>query len=155
MPTYNIVGYNNRSDKNKLHKSLSSALFTVAGNFKSSTDIIHPVITIGYHPAYDFSQCNYIKVDQFDRYYFVDSKQIDGYGNITLNCTDDVLFSHVTEISALEVIAARSSSWYNVYQNDPEVARLTKQVVATQKFPYGFAQSESLVLAVNGTGAVV
>ena len=155
MATYNITGYNNKSDHNKLHKSLSAALFTVAGNFKSATDIIHPVITISNHAAYDFSQCNYIYIEHFNRYYFVDSKAIDTYGRIELSCTVDVLYSHATEIALLEVIASRSSSKFNVYQSDPEVARLTKSVVATQKFPYGFSSSESLILAVNGAGAVV
>lgn len=155
MATYNIIGYNNLSDKNKLHKSLSNPLFTIAGNFKEVTNIIKPEITISNHAAYDFDECNYIYIEQFGRYYFVDSKTIDTLGRIHLSCTVDVLYSHRSQISNLEVIAARSSSKFNVYQSDPEVARLTKSVVATQKFPYGFSSSESLILAVNGSGAVV
>lgn len=151
MATYNIIGYFNSSDRNELNKTLSSPLFTITGNFKKETDMIRPVITISSH-ASDFSTCNYIYVEQFHRYYYVNNKVIDTYGNITLSCEVDVLMSHKERIKELDIIAIRSSSLFNVYQNDNEVPRLAKQIVATQKFSGGFSNNDALILAVNGSG---
>lgn len=153
MATYNITGYFNSSDRNEINKILSEPLFTVAGNFKKETDIVRPVVTLSSH-ASDFSTCNYLYIEQFHRYYFIENKVIDTQGNITLSCVVDVLMSHRERIKELNVIALRSSKdgTFNIYQVDDEVPRLAKQVVATQKFPNGFRNTDALILAVNGTG---
>lgn len=155
MATYNITGYNCTADNNELNKTLGSALFTVSGNFKEITDIVHPTVTISNHAAYDFDECNYLYIAQFGRYYFVDSKTIDTQGRIILKCTVDVLYSHRSQINNLFIIADRSSNKCNHYQVDPEIPRLANKVVATQKFPLGFGAGEHLILAVNGGGMII
>lgn len=149
MATHQIKLYYNSSDKNVLNKTLTE-LYTITGNFKRPTDIIHPDIEIVYHPDVDWSNCNYIWCELFHRNYFVDSKTYDTFGNITLHCTCDVLTSHKSILNNLDIIANRSSSKFNVYQNDPEIPTLANQVVATQKFPSGFSNNQSLILAVAG-----
>ena len=154
MPTYNIVGYFNSSDPTVMNKTLSSPLFTVQGNIKISTDMIRPTFNISYHPNIDWSTCNYLYVQFFHRYYFIENKTFDTYGNVYLECVCDVLSSHKNDILNLDVIAKRSSYKFNIYQYDQEVPSLEKRAVATQKFPYGFSSGEALILANSGGGAI-
>lgn len=149
MATYNIKGYWMSDDKNVLSKT-KTELFTVAGNFKRPTDMIRPTIQISSHPSVDWSTCNYIYIELFHRYYFVTSKTYDTFGNIEISCVVDPLSSHENDIKRLFVIANRSSTIYNVYQYDEEVAKLENEVVATQKFPYGFSSTDTLILSVCG-----
>ena len=152
MATHTIKLYYNSSDKNKLNKTLTE-LYTVSGNYKKTTDLIHPTIEVVYHPDVDWSTCNYLWSELFHRNYFINSKTYDTFGNVTLECTCDVLTSHKNDILNLDIIANRSSSKYNVYQYDSEIPTLEKKVVATQKFPLGFSENQSLILAVCGAFA--
>lgn len=151
MPAYNITGYFNSSDPTVMNKTLSSPLFTVQGNIKISTDMIRPTFNISYHPNIDWSTCNYLYVEFFHRYYFIENKTFDTYGNVYLECVCDVLSSHKNDILNLDVIAKRSSYKFNMYQNDDEIPRLANSVVATQKFPYGF-NGQTMILSVNNGG---
>lgn len=151
---HNIVGYLNKSDNTVLNKTLEQK-FSISGNFKITTDIVHPTINISSHSSVDFGDCNYLYLGQFNRYYFIVSKSIDTFGNIMIDCECDVLMSHKSQIQNLEVIAKRSSSDFNLYQYDSEIPSLEKRVVATQKFPGGFSSGEALILAVNGGGVVI
>lgn len=155
MATYDIVGFYNSSDRSVLNKTLSSPLFTIEGNIKISTDMIKPSFNISFHPEIDWSTCNYIYSEFFHRYYYINSKTFDSYGNIYIECECDPLMSHKNDILNLDVIALRSSSKYNVYQYDSNIPSLENKVVATQKFPSGFGNGESLILAVNGGGVVI
>lgn len=154
MATHQIKLYYNSSDKNVLNKTLTE-LYTITGNFKRPTDMIHPDVEIVYHPDVDWSNCNYIRCELFHRNYFIDSKTYDTFGNITLHCTCDVLTSHKTLLNNLDIIANRSSSKFNVYQYDSEIPSLEKKVVATQKFPGGFPTGDALILANCGGGVVI
>lgn len=148
--SHSIIGYNNRSDNTVLNKSIVQ-LFSVIGDFKITTDIVHPTINISAHSSVDFSNCNYLFITQFNRYYFIKSKSIDTFGNIMIDCECDVLMSHKNSIKSLEVIAKRSSSDFNMYQYDSEIPMYENQVVATQKFPYGFS-GQIMILSVNNGG---
>lgn len=151
---HNIIGYFNKSDRTVLNKTIESK-FTISGNFKITTDIIHPTINISSHSSVDFDDCNYLYIGQFDRYYFITSKSIDTFGNIMIDCECDVLMSHKSQILNLDVIALRSSSTYNTYQFDSEVPMYENKVVATQKFPGGFPTGDALILANCGGGVVI
>lgn len=156
MATHQIKLYYNSSDKNVLNKTLTE-LYTITGNFKRPTDMIHPDIEVVYHPDVDWSNCNYIWCELFHRNYFIDSKTYDTFGNITLHCTCDVLTSHKSLINNLDIIANRTSKteMCNLYQYDSEIPSLEKKVVATQKFPGGFPTGDSLILANCGGGVVL
>lgn len=156
MPTYDIRGYYNHSDRNVLNKNISDPpIFVVNGNIKQPTDLIRPTVIISSQGNNDWDRCNYLYIRNFHRYYFVKSKVWDTYGNITIECEVDPLMSHKDEIKQLSVIAKRSSNTYNMYQFDPEIPQYENRVVATQKFPYGFGSGEQIILAVNGGGAVI
>lgn len=156
MATHQIKLYYNSSDKNVMNKTLTE-LYTITGNFKRPTDMIHPDIEVLYHTDVDWSNCNYIWCELFHRNYFIDSKTYDTFGNITLHCTCDVLTSHKDVLNNLDIIANRTSKTdkCNLYQYDPEIPSLENKVVATQKFPGGFPTGDALILANCGGGVVL
>lgn len=153
MATYQIKCYHTPSDPAVLDKVLQEVR-TVTGNIKETTDMMRPVITMSSNAA-DWSLINYLWIEYFHRNYFVESKEYDTYGNITLHLVIDPLTSHGPALVNMPLIVKRSSNWYNTYQYDPEIPTLENKVVATQKFPGGFGSGEMLILANNGGGIVV
>ena len=140
-----ITTYVNDSDEHVLDKSITKVHDNISVNIKDDTNLINPVIIVSgsLTPSY-----NYIYITDFNRYYYVrDITYSQQRYYIALEV--DVLMSFNAAIKALDVIANRSSSRFNVYQPDDSIPFLQRNIIATQKFPSGFG-SESLILAVNG-----
>lgn len=144
----NITTYNNASDKHVLDKDITKVNDSVAAVLKDDTSIINPVLIVSGSLAPTY---NYLYIDTFDRYYFVDNVTY-SQQRYYIECSVDPLMSFKTAIEALQVIANRSSSRSNVYQQDNYIPFKEYNIVYTQKFPYGFG-SPSMLLAVNGKGA--
>lgn len=141
----NITTYVNASDEHVLDKSITKVHDSISVILKDDTNLINPVIIVSGSLAPSY---NYVYITEFNRYYYVrDITYSQQRYYIALEV--DVLKSFNAGIKALEVIANRSSSRFNVYQPDNSIPFLQKNVIATQKFPYGF-DTESLILAVNG-----
>lgn len=140
-----ITTYSNASEEHVLDKDITKINDQVSVVLKDDTNVVNPTLITSQNISHTF---NYIYISDFDRYYYV--------RNITysqqrfyIDCEVDVLMSFNTDIKSLELIANRSSSRFNVYQPDAQVSFLQKNIIATQKFPYGF-NGQSLILAVNG-----
>lgn len=140
-----ITTYSNASEEHVLDKDITKINDQVSVVLKDDTNVINPTLITSQNISHTF---NYIYISDFDRYYYV--------RNITysqqrfyIECAVDVLMSFNSDIKGLNVIANRSSSRFNVYQPDAQVSFLQKNIIATQKFPYGF-NGQSLILAVNG-----
>lgn len=113
--------------------------------FKNETSIVSPVLYLS--PSYGLDW-NYAYIDEFDKYYFYrDRTFANGYLVVTLEL--DRRMSYHSEIEALEVVANRSYSRYNLYQKDPKIPKLEKDLIQTQPFKNGFG-SFCFILAVNG-----
>ena len=140
-----ITTYSNASEEHVLDKSLTKINENVSVILKDDTDVINPTIIISNSISHNF---NYIYISEFNRYYFVK--------NITrsqqryyIECQVDVLMSFNSDIKSLNVIANRSSSYYNVYQTDQSIPFENRNVISTQPFSGGF-NGQSMLLAVNG-----
>ena len=141
----NITTYVNASDEHVLDKSITKVHDNVNVILKDDTNMINPVIIVSGSLAPSY---NYVYLTGFNRYYYVrDITYSQQRYYISLEV--DVLMSFNAGIKALEVIANRSSSRFNVYQPDNSIPFLQRNIISTQKFPAGFG-SESLILAVNG-----
>lgn len=136
--------YINNSDNNKIDKTLTTVR-TLDVILKDDTENINPTIIMSPGVTQNF---NYVYLADFDRYYFVKSATYSQQKYI-VNLGVDALMSHKSAIKNLSVIANRSSSRFNAYQNDSEVSFLAKNDVITIPLPSGF-NGYSLILAVNG-----
>lgn len=113
--------------------------------FKNETSMVSPVLVLSPSVGLDW---NYAYIDDFDKYYFYKDRTFaNGYLIVTLEL--DRRMSYHSEIEALKVVANRSYSRYNLYQIDPKIPKLEKDLIQTQPFRNGFG-SNCFILAVNG-----
>lgn len=140
-----ITTYNISEDDHVLTPSLTMVQDNIMCEYKEDTDMLHPTLILSNNVDQDF---NYVYIHNFNRFYFFKGREFSQqYYNISLDV--DPLRSWKAQIKSLDVIANRSSSRFNVYQADPMLPFLQKNIIATQKFPQGF-NANSMILAVNG-----
>ena len=140
-----ITTYRNASEEHVLNKQLTAVNSNINAMFKDDTNMVNPTIIISSLLSKNF---NYVYISDTDRYYYVtDMTYSQQHTLITLAV--DVLMSFKDEIEDLTVIANRSSSYYNTYQNDSTIPFENRNIISTQPFAGGF-NGQSLILAVNG-----
>lgn len=139
--------YNNNSDVNKLDKDLRTLSSSFPCTFKDDTTMEQPELI--FNSAPEVLDANYLWLGEpFNRYYFITNKTV-SQGKMYVKCDVDVLMSFKTDIRALQVIAERSSSNYNIMQIDSQIPIENFNDVATKEFNTGFS-NESFILAVTG-----
>lgn len=113
--------------------------------FKKDTSLVSPTMILSPEVGIDW---NYAYIDGFGYYYYLkDRTYSNGYMIVTLDI--DARMSFASEIGALDVIANRCSSRYNLYQRDNKIPRLNNDLIQTQPFRAGFGGG-CYILAVNG-----
>lgn len=67
-------------------------------NLKADTDITNPVLVLAVVPGITFSDFNYCKIDELNRYYFIRSVDIINNKICKLHCECDYLQTYMNEI---------------------------------------------------------
>lgn len=108
--------YNNKSDKCVIEKSLQQLSTLSNVHYKDITEIVNPTI---YVHSWN-TNCNYIYLSQFDRYYYVNNVR---YANqrYEIDMHVDVLMSFKGSILKQKVLIERAEHGYNLYLNDTEL----------------------------------
>lgn len=97
--------------KIELNKSLTTALqWTLTGLLRVPTDIINPVIEIEETDDVSPLKFSYCKIDEFDRYYFIENAVCIRTGRWMITLHEDVLMSHQTYILAQNAFVLRWSA---------------------------------------------
>lgn len=145
-----ITTYSISEDNHVLSPNLTPLQSSVSAIHKENTNMLHPTLILSGNVSQSF---NYIYISEYGRYYFLKERTFSQQKYI---CTFDVdpLRSWKAQIKNLEVIANRSSSYYNTYQKDDSIPFENRSIISTQPFSNGFG-GECLILAVNGGGAQV
>ena len=146
-----LLLYTNNSDDKVVGKSLS-LLATINGTLREGCSIIDPVITVSDSVVNNAiaAACNYAKISQFGRYYYV--KNIVCIGKFwELHMHVDVLESFQTQLKALDAVIARQENKYNLYLNDGFFKTYQNPHVSIKQFPSGFTD-QYYVLSVAGAG---
>lgn len=140
-----ITTYNISEDNHVLSPSLTPIQSNISAVHKEDTNMLHPTLILSGSVGQSF---NYIYISEYGRYYFLKERT---FSQQKYNCTFDVdpLRSWSSDVSDLNVIANRSSSYFNLYQRDDSIPFENRNIVTTQNFNGGFA-GQSLILAVNG-----
>jgi hypothetical protein len=143
-----ITTYNITADNHVLSPTLTPIQSNISAVHKENTNMLHPTLILSGSVGQAF---NYIYISEYGRYYFLKERT---YSQQKYICTFDVdpLRSWKSRIKNLEVIANRSSSYYNTYQKDDSIPFENRSIISTQPFSAGFG-GECLILAVNGGGA--
>lgn len=146
--SFNIQLMRNNSEANRLSKNLTN-ITTVSGTLKQSTSIINPIIQIQCEIT-DVTDCNYMYIPTFERYYFVDniisltSDIVEFTGHV------DVLTTYASQIRSNNAIVKRQENRFNTYLNDGSFKTYQDPIILTRAFPQGFTTQE-FVLAVAGS----
>ena len=107
--------YKNNSEQNAVTKSLTQVQ-TMTGTLRNGTSIIDPVILVS--DIDNITSVNYCKINEFNRYYFINNIKSVNNNLWELSCHVDVLQSFATEIRAQSGIVERQENYFNLYLND-------------------------------------
>lgn len=137
--------YKNKSDKKYLDKNIE-LIATTNCIFKDDTTVKNPTLILSNING--LTQSNYLYIEDFDRYYYID--------NITysqqryyIECSCDVLMSFSDDIKNCTAIIERQENEYNLYLNDEEYKVYQYPRVQTKRFANGF-DTNSFILAIAG-----
>lgn len=143
-----LVLYTNNSDKKVVTKNLTT-LATLNGTLREGCSIVDPVIKVEAINNSIAASCNYAKIAQFGRYYFVNDIIFDGkLFEIHMHC--DVLSSFQTELKALEAVVARQEKKYNLYLQDGLFRTYQDPHIQIVPFSGGF-DTMQFILSVAGS----
>ena len=141
--------YKNTSDNRVIDKALEVIATNMPCAFKDNVNAMRPVIIIS--PEIYSPNCNYVYIDDTDRFYYVvDVVFSQQRVELVLSC--DVLMSFADDIKNSMGVCVRSSNRYNNYFRDNQVTALTYNNYYVHKFPHGFNKTMSNVLVLGGTG---
>lgn len=145
---FNIsVGINN-SPKNQLDKDVTR-IATYPGTLKDATSIIDPVFIIECDLV-DVKNANYISIQAFGRYYFIENIRSIRNGLVEFSCHVDVLTSFKDAIRANTGIIKRNEIASNTHLNDGYFKVYQDPHIVLVEYPRGFTTHE-FVLAMAGS----
>lgn len=153
--------YSNKASKEVVDKSGDLVLIeTMSGDFRGSMSILKPIIqikpTLTSTVSKIISECNYVYIREFSRYYFVTAINTTANNYIELELSIDVLMSWKTAILAQKVIVSRNEKEYSLYLDDSVLKVYNKPNITIYHFKdsqnntQGFTQ-EQIVLALAGS----
>jgi hypothetical protein len=138
--------YKTADPVNVMNKVLSNKT-EKSGTLKENCDVLNPSILFNFNPV----NYNYAYIPDFHRYYYVGKPVNEGASLWRVDLSVDVLMSWKTGIKSSPCIAAKSSSAYNLYLNDPNYKCYQNDVILMQNFPTGFDETNSrFVLTIFG-----
>lgn len=141
--------YTNNSSDEVVTKDITQ-LVELNGTLREGCSIIDPIIRISdtsFNNAHA-AACNYAKIDEFGRYYFVNDIVSTGkFWEIHMHC--DVLSSFQTDLKKLDAIIARNENKYNLYLQDGLMKTYANPHYQIIQFPSGF-ETQQFVFAVVG-----
>lgn len=146
---FDIVFYKNNSQKNRLDKDLT-LVQTVSGALRSSCSIINPVIQIYEPNNLFFMNANYLFIQTFGRYYFINNIISVKNNLFEIHAHVDVLSTYKTEIRANDAVIARNENKYNLLLQDNDFCVYNNRIAYTQNFPSGLT-NDSFILSLAGS----
>ena len=102
----NITLYKNKSEPNRLRKDLTGEI-ALEGTLRDGSSVINPVILI-QRTGQTLSRYNYLKINEFNRYYFIDDITVVRNNLWQIKCSVDVLYTYRSAILDTNVILSDS-----------------------------------------------
>ena len=143
--------YVNSSPVEALSKTISGGL-TYGCVLKEHTSILRPKILIA--TSDNITGYNYMYIQAFGRYYFIDDIVSTNDGRWEISAHVDVLTTYETAIKSNSAVIKRSEQLYNLYLDDPEYKTYNYDKIQTLKFKNAtgaFNKTLNFVLVVNGS----
>ena len=132
--SFNIKLRKMTSENNKIGKSfISNDDITLTGTFKTSVNVIDPVMQI--QTDTNLSAYNYVEISTLGRSYFM-TPTVDNNKLWTLTCHVDVLETYGAGIKACQALVQRTAkdSMIDYYYNDGSLYTEQREVITYQTF---------------------
>lgn len=119
----NCTLYTVADDKRVVNKTLGTGA-TLTCHVYEGCDITQPKILVDYDAS--LTTCNYMYIDDFHRYYFIDNIRFDAGKRMIIEGSVDVLYTYQSEIKNLTATCIRN-------ENAPEALLVDKFITFTPK----------------------
>ena len=129
--------YKTISPPERVTKTITAVGTALTGTIKEESSIIDPVITIAVQ---DLPEANYLYINEFKRYYFINNIICDYDGMFQIEAHVDVLMSNAAVIRQQKAVVAKQKDRFNLYLNDPDYRTYSDPWVITREFPSGFSE---------------
>lgn len=145
--------YNVKDDNRKINKTLGSELTTVDAKIYGQCSMHEPSLLLRYSES--LVGANYFKIDEWNRYYFIEEITCQSGKRAIVSGSEDVLMSNADEILNLvaNVEASQIYSHTNKLLVDSNMPMQVDTVVTTKKFnkqPFEPNNGYNFVLTVMG-----
>lgn len=131
--TVDIKLYSISADNEKINKSLGTATDFANCTILETVDVTKPTIRIS--TSTNLSGFNYMYIERYGRYYYIERIETTPTGMWVLYTRCDVLMSFKSDILALDGTLTRSEVRYNGYLNDSEYKAMAYRKIVTKQFP--------------------
>lgn len=138
--------YTTSSEKNRLVKNLSG-LQTVTGHLVEMCDVVNPTIKVGFTSS--LLTKNYVYIPAFERFYFINSIQIENK-EIIMNLHVDVLMTYARQIKNSNAHIVRSASNYDEFIIDEMIINKANTRTYQRKIGAGFTKADKYLVLVGG-----
>lgn len=144
-----VTLYKNNSENNVIGKNLTYLSSITAVN-KEIISVENPTIVLSY--SGDMNNVNYIYIEDFDRYYFVNEVRGLNGNMYQIACNVDVLESFKNDIKQLTAVIDKQENvaLANKYFNDGSFNVSCKEMLQTFNFPEGFNNNGEFILIACG-----
>ena len=140
--------YTNNSEKIALSKNLTE-LMTVSGVLRDTTSLQSPSIILNRNIS-DLINCNYVFIEDFNRYYYVNNITSVKQNLTQLDLSCDVLMSFKDDILKQTAIIKKQQENWNLYIDDGSFSAQQNSRLQVKAFPNSI-EGESYVLVLAGT----
>ena len=146
-----VALYQNNSENYRIDKSLT-AKYAESCTLKDGCSVENPVLLITNYN--NITDCNYLYIDDFGRYYFIEDIISIRDGLWEVHAHVDVLMTYSTQIKACTATFKRQEHLFNMYLDDPEFKTYNKSQIVTKIFYGGDALNKNMdyVLVTAGGG---
>lgn len=143
-----VTFYRVTDDYRKLEKTLSTALGTASGQLHKKTNNLQLDIKVPstYHNI--ITQSNYVMLDLFQKYYYLESYDIEN-DCVIINLTEDVRMSWATQIKGINTTVTRNENQANGYIMDPHYSALAYEAVQYKHFPNAMNDTSCILITVG------
>lgn len=146
-----ISFYKNVSEQNKVDKTLIFVNEYDGCGAKMPLSITTPTFTIN-DTLFNLN-CNYIYVEDLDRYYFITNMTAVNNGIWEIECHIDVLHTYSQQIKQQRAVIERNELESNTYLDDPLFFTYQNPQIVTKEFPNEFSNNFKYVLLTAGGDA--
>lgn len=143
-----VAFYQNNSEPYRIGKSLTGK-YAESCILKDGTSVENPILLITNYN--NITDCNYMYIDDFHRYYFIEDIVSIRQGLWEVHAHVDVLESYANQIKACSATLKRQEHLFNMYLDDPEFKTYNNADIVTKLFTGSeFTKNMEYILVVAG-----